>query len=329
MSGESHSPWEILPAEAGWDLGRLIPAAVTDHGSNASRAFLSFFADQIRNSNTRQAYLRAVRKFFHWAEAKKLSLDDIESFHVSAFVEQLSDSVSVTTVKQNLAALRRLFDWLVVRQIVPANPCHAVRGPSYRIDKGKTSVLDESEAKRLLETVPVDSLVGLRDRAMMAVMTYTFARISATLAMDVADYFPRGKRYWVRLHEKGGREHEMPAHHKLEEYLDAYIEAAGIEDEKRGPLFRAAIGRTGVLSNRRLHRTNAYHAIRKRARQAGISTAVCAHTFRATGITNYLTNGGSISEAQKMAAHADCRTTKLYDRRSDAVSLDEIERISI
>jgi len=329
MTGKSLRTTVLPPGLAGRFSGNLVPVSVAAEGEAAARAFLSFFADNIRNPNTRAAYFRAARKFFLWTERRRLKLSDIESFHVSAFIEELSASVAVPTVKQQLAALRMLFDWLVVRQIVPSSPCHAVRGPTHRISVGKTPVLDEAEAKELLQSIPDDNLVGLRDRAVIAVMTYTFARISAALSMDVADYFPKGKRFWVRLHEKGGREHEMPAHHKLEEYLDAYIEAAGIADEKRGPLFRSALGKTGRLSDRRLGRTNAYHAIRKRARQAGISTAVCAHTFRATGITNYLTNGGSISEAQKMAAHADCRTTKLYDRRGDAVSLDEIERISI
>jgi integrase len=118
----------------------------------------------------------------------------------------------------------------------------------------------------------------------------------------------------------------MPCHHKLEEYIDAYLREANIAD---GPLFRSAKGRTGVLTENRLRRTNAFDAVRRRARQAGILTPICPHTFRATGITNYLTNSGSLEIAQRMAAHADARTTKLYDRRNEQVSLDEIERITI
>jgi len=181
----------------------------------------------------------------------------------------------------------------------------------------------------LLSSTPVDDVVGLRDRALIALMIYSFARISAALAMNVDDYRPRGRRMWIRLMEKGGRQHAMPAHHKLEEYMDAYLEAAGIGDEKKSPLFRSALGRTGRFTRNRLHRNNAYTAIRRRARQAGILTEISAHTFRATGITNYLSNSGSLEVAQQMAAHADCRTTKLYDRRNDELSLDEVERISI
>jgi len=299
------------------------------HIKDASKAFFTFFTDNIRNRNTREAYFRTANRFFHWAEKQDLGFELIESFHVSAYLEEIATELSVSSVKQHLAALRMLFDWLVVRQVTPSNPCHAVRGPSLRVVTGKTPSLDEDDAKRLLASIPTDSLVGLCDRALIALMTYTFARVSAALAMNVEDYFPNGKRYRVRLHEKGGRQHAMPVHHKLEEYLDAYLDAAGIEDKAKTPLFRTAVGRTGRLTTRRLGRTNAYHAIRKRARQAGIFAPIGAHTFRATGITNYLTNDGNLAEAQKMAAHADCRTTKLYDRRHEQVSLDEIEKISI
>jgi site-specific recombinase XerD len=119
----------------------------------------------------------------------------------------------------------------------------------------------------------------------------------------------------------------MPVHHTLEEYLDSYIEAAGLWEDKKGPLFRASNGKTGALSERPLDREDAFHMIRRRARQAGVETKIGCHTFRATGITIYLTNGGDLEKAQQMAAHESPRTTKLYDRRSDVVSLDEVEKV--
>jgi integrase/recombinase XerD len=137
--------------------------------------------------------------------------------------------------------------------------------------------------------------------------------------MRVEDYFPQGKRWWLRLHEKGGKYHEMPAHHTLEEYLDSYIRAAGIGEDKKGPLFRSAIKRTGKLSERPLARANAFHMIQRRAKTAGVKTQIGCHTFRATGITIYLSNGGVLEKAQMMAAHESPRTTKLYDRTSDVV----------
>lgn len=308
----------------------LLPKSVADLGAEAARRYMSFFVDHIRNRNTREAYFRSANRFLEWCELKRLALREVQSFHVSAYVEELGQSLAIASVKQNLAALRMLFDWLMIRQVCSRNPCHAVRGPRLKITTGKTPVLDEAEAKLLLNSISGTDLTSLRDRALIGLMIYSFARVSAALSMDVRDYVCRGqRRMWIQLKEKGGRQHAMPCHHKLEEYLDAYLQAAGINDQMNSPLFRSAKGRTGVLTENRLRRGNAYEAIRRRARQAGIAMEICPHTFRATGITNYLTNSGSLEIAQQMAAHADSRTTKLYDRRHEQLSLDEIEKITI
>ena len=160
-------------------------------------------------------------------------------------------------------------------------------------------------------------------------MVYGFARVGAVVGMNVEDYFPQGKRWWVRLHEKGGKLHDVPAHHKLEEFLDAYMEAASLWDTKKGPLFRTTQGRTRKLTLKRLTRRDVYEMVRRRATDAGIETAIGCHTFRATGITNYLVNGGTLEKAQSLANHESARTTKLYDRRDDKLSLDEVEKITI
>jgi integrase len=172
-------------------------------------------------------------------------------------------------------------------------------------------------------------VVGLRDRALISVMTFAFARVGAVVAMRVEDYYPNGKRWWVRLHEKGGKRHEMPAHHNLEAYLDAYIEAAGIRDGGKTPLFRSAVGRTGTLAEKPMNRIDAWRMIQRRAADLGMRIRIGCHTFRATGITAYLEAGGTLENAQAMAAHESPRTTKLYDRTGDEITLDEVERISI
>jgi integrase len=190
-------------------------------------------------------------------------------------------------------------------------------------------VLTADQARTLIESIDTTTLVGLRDRALIGVMTYAFARIGAVVAMRVEDYFANGKRWWVRLHEKGGKRHEMPAHHKLEAFLEEYIRAAGIGDESKGPLFRSAVGRTGVLTATAMNRVDAYRMIQRRAGELGMMVRVTCHTFRATGITAYLEAGGTLENAQAMAAHESPRTTKLYDRTGDEITLDEIERITI
>lgn len=307
----------------------FIPPVVQRAGSRAEERFAEFFGATIRNVNTRMAYLRAATRFFEWVEDKRLRLDQLRPLHVAAYVENLSQEQSAPTVKQNLAAVRMLFDYLVVGQVVEMNPAAAVRGPRYSLKKGKTPILAEDEARTLLDSIDTSHVVGLRDRAVIALMTYTFARVGALVAMNVGDYYPQGKRWWVRLHEKGGKLHEVPAHHKLEEYLDAYLDAAGLWEAKGTPLFRTAVGKTKRLSGSRVARQDVYRLIRRRAKDAAIETAVGCHSFRATGITNYLENGGTLEKAQAIANHESARTTKLYDRRDDKLSLDEVERITI
>jgi site-specific recombinase XerD len=308
----------------------VIPAAIAGAGDKAVRRFLEFFAATIRNRNTREAYYRAACSFFAWLEQHDIGeLTDIEPMHVSLYIETLQTTAAKPTVKQHLAAIRMLFDWLVVGQVLATNPAHSVRGPKHVVRRGKTPVLTADEARLLLDNIDTTSLVGLRDRALIAVMTFAFARIGAVVAMRVEDYYPEGKRWWVRLHEKGGKRHEMPAHHTLEAYLDGYIAAAGIRDEANGPLFRSAIRRTGVLTTTPMNRVDAYRMIRRRAAETGFKNKLGCHVFRATGITAYLEAGGTLENAQAMAAHESPRTTKLYDRTSDAITLDEVERITI
>lgn len=304
---------------------RLIAAA----GPHAKKRFFEFFTATIRNKNTREAYARALTDFFAWCDDFGFELKTIEPIVVASYVEYLAGIYSSPTVKQHLAAIRMCFDWLVVGQILPMNSAASVRGPKHVIKRGKTPVLSADEARQLLESIDASTLVGLRDRAVVGVMIFSFARIGAVLGMDVEDYYHLGKRAYIRLHEKGGKFHEVPAHHKAQEYLDAYIAAAGLDFDPSGPLFRTAAGRTGELTSNRMKRQDALRMVKRRARKAGLSDRISCHTFRATGITAYLENGGTIENAQAIAAHESPRTTKLYDRTSDELTLDEIERILI
>jgi site-specific recombinase XerD len=307
-----------------------VPAMILTAGDHAVRRFLEFFAAQIRNKNTRTAYYRAVCHFFGWVEQHRIGeLADIEPLHVAAYIEALQATAAKPTVKQHLAAIRMLFDWLIIGQVLAVNPAHAVRGPKHVVRRGKTPVLTEEQARRLLESIDTSTLVGLRDRALIGVMTYAFARIGAVVGMRVEDYYPAGKRWWVRLHEKGGKRHEMPTHHKLEAFIDEYLAAAGIREDGKSPLFRSAIGKTDVLTDRPMNRVDAYRMVRRRTADAGFKIKLGCHVFRATGITAYLEAGGSLENAQAMAAHESPRTTKLYDRTGDEITLDEVERINI
>ena len=318
----------------------LQPAALFRPTPKAARRVLEFFTAQINNDHTRKAYLNATRRFAAWCDRHGIGqLADVQAVHVAAFVKELQSEFTAPTVKQHLAALRMLFDWLVTGHVIDVNPAHAVRGPKYVVKKGKTPVLTAEEARELLDSIETvrkkpdgteePALVGLRDRALIGVMVYTFARINAVLQMKVRDYFVQGRRGWVRLHEKGGKEHEVPCHHNLEQLLDEYIEAAGIAADADAPLFRTAAGKTGQLTGSAMWQQDAYRMIQRRAADAGIKTRIGNHTFRATGITAYLKNSGKLEVAQHIANHESPRTTKLYDRRQDEISLDEVERIAI
>ena len=306
----------------------IIPAIVQAAGPDAIRRFIEFFAANIRNLNTRFAYLRAVRRFCDWAEARRLSLSQVEPIVVAAYIEELQIRYSDLSVKQHLAAIRMLFDYLVTGCILRVNPASSVKGPKVVVVKGKTLVLSAVDARTLLDSIDTTTLIGLRDRALIGLMVYTFARIGAAVNMQAGDLYRNGRRYWVRLHEKGGRFHAMPLHHNAEQYLIEYMAVAGLHDLSATPLFRT-IGRRRELTARRIHRNDALRMIKRRAIEAGVSPRICCHTFRATGITEYMRNGGTLEKAQQMAAHASSRTTNMYNRVADEVTLDEVERVLI
>ena len=313
-----------------YPVNELRPAALFTPTPKAARRVLEFFTAQINNDHTRLAYLNATRRFAYWCEVRGITeLAGVEPFHVAAFIKALQEKFSAPTVKQHLAALRMLFDWLVTGQVIEVNPAHTVRGPKHVVKKGKTPVLASDEARALLDSIDARALVGRRDRALIPVMVYSFAHINAVLEMKVWDYFVQGRRGWVRLHEKGGKQHEVPCHHNLEKYLDQYITAALIADDPDEPLFCTAAGKSGKLTRNAMWQQDAYRMIQRRAAAACIKTRIGCHTFRATGITSYLKNKGTLEAAQQIANHESPRTTKLYDRRQDEISLDEVEKISI
>jgi site-specific recombinase XerD len=339
------TPRELAKLASAW---ARLPALFLVH-PKASERFWEFFIAKLQNKNTRLAYYKAACRFSEWCDGCGLDLAQVKPIHVAAYIEELLNlpmgrPLSKPTVKQHLAALRMLFDWLVVGHIMDVNPAHAVHGPKHSQKTGKTTVLNADEARALLDRIRIvkkvrqddgtikeePDVVGLRDRALIGLMVFAFARVGAAAAMKVEDYFIQGRRRWVRLHEKGGKCHDVPANHKLDEYLEAYIEGAGLAKSAKGPLFRTAEWQQAApLTLRSMSQSDVYRMIGRRAEDAGIKTKIGCHTFRATGITAYLKNGGRLEIAQQIAAHESSRTTGLYDRRGDDVSVDEVERIRI
>jgi site-specific recombinase XerD len=310
--------------------GPVVPALVAAAGDQAAWRYIDFFTANIRNPNTRRAYARACNQFFAWCETRGRTVDTIRPFDVATYIEARQQTHSAPDVKQQLAAVRMLFDWLVTGQVIPTNPASAVRGPKHVVKTGKTPVLDPAEWRKLIDSIPTSTVRDLRDRALIATLTYSFARITAALGMKVEDLRPQGAGWRLRLHEKGGKHHVMPCHHVLAEALHAYIGAAGIAEDRKGWLFRTSPRHDATkLTLQPMTQPDAWRMIRRRAAAAGIATEIGNHSFRATGITAYLANGGALEHAQEMAAHESPRTTKLYDRTTERLTQDEVERIRL
>jgi site-specific recombinase XerD len=333
MASKSDQLPAILPpghSIAVADTYTVVPSLIADAGDAAGWRFIEFFTANINNDHTRRAYARACQGFLGWCERRGLTLAAIRPVHVAAWVKELQAKHGAPGVKQQLAAVRMLFDWLVTGQIVPMNPAAAVRGPKHVVKTGKTPVLDAKEWRKLIDSIPTETVRDLRDRALISTLTYSFARITAALGMKVEDLRPQGASWQLRLKEKGGKQHAMPCHHALAEELRAYIEAASLAEDRKGWLFRTSPRHNaGVLTDQPMNQADAWRMIRRRAVAAGIHAPIGNHSFRATGITAYLENGGALEHAQSMAAHESPRTTKLYDRSQERLTQDEVERIRL
>ena len=287
---------------------------IVDAGPAAVERFLEFFAARIANARTRAAYGRAVGQFLAWCAARGLGLTAVSPLHVAAYIR--THPGSAPTVKQHLAAIPHARRLARRQPGYPGEPGGGRPGADARGDDG------------LLAAIDTGTLAGRRDRALVSVMLYSFARVSAVIGMRRQDYFRQECQGWLRLHEKGGKRHDVPAHHRAAEALDKYVEAAELEEPK-ATLFQSVEPAGRRLTGRALSRRLVLAMIKRRAAAADLPPSTCCHTFRATGITAYLSNGGTLEHAQQIAGHASPKTTKLYDRTADTITVDEIERIVI
>lgn len=326
-----------------------------------------FFLNELRTDHTRTAYGSAIAQLLAFVSTRHHvdRLDAITPIHIGAWVEHLkSQGLATPTIKLRIAAVRRVFGWLVAFRVLDTNPAAWIKTALHTITKGKTPVLTGEEMASLLRSIDTSTLIGLRDRTMIAAMAYSFARIGAVIALKSGDVFHQQNRLWLRLSEKRGRCIDVPCHPRLQESLSAWLKAAGEADNPNLPVFRtfdwepkkssatpetsgaapvdastcddADTSTSGsvdrpkrkrILTRHPMTQAMAWEMLQRRAKAAGIATHVTCHTFRATGITAYLTHGGTLERAAAIAGHATMQTTKLYDRRSDHVTTDEIDKI--
>jgi integrase/recombinase XerD len=308
--------------------GLALPALVADAGPAARFAWDEFFSAEIRNPHTRRAYVHAVRRFLAWAAGQQLEFQRVTPGLVGQYLDQLD--ASIPTRKQHLAALRGFFDTLVIRHVVVLNPAASVRGERYSVTEGKTPEIAIDQARRLLGSIDTGHVVGLRDRAIIAVLIYTAARIGAVSKLRRKDFRHDETQWCLLFHEKGGKAREIPVRHDLERYLLAYLDAAGLRDASRDtPLFRSAAGKTRKLVVGGMTAGDLGRMVKRRMKNAGLPGQLSPHSFRVTTITDLLAQGVPLEDVQYLAGHSDPRTTRLYDRRQKKVTRNVVERISV
>src|ERR1700759_3869324 len=207
-----------------------VPALIADIGPEATKRYFEFFTVPIRNKNTRIAYYHAIGQFLDWCQrAGFRDLEDIEPITVAAYVEQHPGSPA--TIKQHMSAIRMLFSWLTEKGILAMNPAREVKTEKFSRREGKTPAFDTEQVQKVLDKIDTSNEVGLRDRALLGTLAYTFARIGAVVNLKVEDYYPSGKRFLLRFKEKGGKEKDLPVPQKSEDLLDEYLKATGLAAE--------------------------------------------------------------------------------------------------
>ena len=304
-----------------------VPQAIKDAGHASAFAYEEFLFGQIRNPNTRRAYESAISRFLAWLKYVDLPLVQVSPRDVGDYLDGLE--LSIPSKKLHRAALNHFFDFQVQRHAVVLNPVSSVRNERHQVTEGKTAEITVKQAQKLFQNIE-DDLVGLRDRAILAVLAYSGTRIGAISRLRRKDLQHEGDQWVISFREKGGKHRKVPVRHDLQKILFGYLDAAGIpEADGKAPLFRTSKGKTGKLSENGMTDNDMQRMFKRRLKKSGLPTTLSPHSFRVATITNLLTQGVPLEDVQNLANHADPRTTRLYDRRRRKVTRNIVERIPI
>jgi integrase/recombinase XerD len=287
------------------ELTGLLPGTSEFIRDQTAEAFLEILGARLRNPNTRSAYRVAWSSFLAFCSRRQLEFEAVKAYHVGAWLDQHSGSKS--TQRQHLAAVRLLFDHLMMRGVIEYNPAARARPPRLVRDSSRTPVFEEAEIEAFLDSINLNSGKEIRDKAIFCVLLYS----------------------WLRFQEKRGKEHEVPVHSKAREAIDLWLESSGLASNPAAPLFPAFGKNRESIETKHLDRRSILNLVQKRASASGITKRVCCHSFRATGITEYMNSGGTIEIAQQIAGHESSSTTRIYDRSRDRLTIEEIERVKI
>lgn len=304
---------------------RDIPEVVHKAGHASMFAYEEFLYGQIRNPNTRRAYESAVRRFLSWIEAQRSELVQVTPRDVGDYLDGLK--LSVPTKKLHRAALNHFFDLQVKRHAVVLNPVSSVRNERHQSTEGKTPEISVKQARKLFQSIE-NTTVGLRDRAILAVLAYSGSRVGAVAKLRRKDLQQEADQWVLSFREKGGKVRKVPVRHDLQQILFAYLHASRVMDaDKDSPFFRSAQGRAGRLAELGMSENDVQRMFKRRLQKAGLPPTLSPHSFRVATITNLLTQGVPLEDVQNLANHSDPRTTRLYDRRKRKVTRNIVERI--
>jgi len=321
------APSGILPSTGAEEL----PAIIHRAGANAVFAAKEFFEGTLRNEHTRRAYRHAVNRFLKWAEKHGGGeLTQIAPWHVGEYFTELAKTTSIATRNQHLSALRHFFDGMVTRHAIVLNPALSVRGERYSVIEGKTPEIPIPDARKLLASMDTSHVVGLRDRALLAVLVYTGSRAGAAAKLKRGDFYHAGGQWMLHFEEKGGKSREIPVRNDLKEMISAYIDAVGLrEAAKDTPLFQSALKKKRRLSGKAIHVNDICRMMKRRLKDFAMPLLYSPHSFRVTTITDLLEQNVPREDVQHLAGHADPRTTNLYDRRERRIKKNIVDKISV
>lgn len=325
----------LTPSNAGTNLvEHAVPQMIAAHGEAGRWCWEEFFGGRIRNANTRKTYLHAVRVFLRWCDDQGIALQEISPGMVGRYFDLHPGSTP--TKKLHMSAIRGLFDVLVQRHVMILNPALSVRTERYSVTEGKTPEITVEQSRHLLKSIELHSAIDFRDRAIISMLVYTAARVGAIAKLRLGDLVDEGNHLMIRFREKGGKDRSIPARISLRAVLDDYLAILPMNgSSKDDPVFRSAIGRTGLLAKSPMSAMSAMSAIdicrmvKRRLKAARLPSSASPHSFRSCTATDLLEQGVSLEDVQYLLGHSDSRVTRLYDRRQRKITRNIVERISV
>lgn len=306
--------------------GEWLPPAALAQSSACFEGLQEFLLLRLPNANTRQTYASACAALLQWASTQSLSIEALRPVHIAAYAHFLARRLAPTSVAVHLTAIRRMYGWLVERQLLAGNPAAAMRSPRRIVHSGATPALSPAEVAKLYASFRDSHPHDVRDRALISLMLFGFLRISAVLQLRREDVDLLAEPALLQVLEKGGMLRLIPLHARARADLAAHL---ALVPRAHGQLLFAPLsGKRSESSSHPMRREQVYAMIRRRLSKAGIERVAGCHAFRTTGITRFLAQGGRIEVAAHLAGHVSLRTTQLYDRRQRDAAAAELALLS-